>query len=703
MFCSSRHERTLFISAAVRSREQAGQANLLHLLGSMSDIPANRPPASASGTLAKTPAIHLLLYALEKSLGGTVEFTDSEQTVASLLFVGGRPAKARTRDPVSHLGRVLLELGYLSSDQLTRSLTELARAKGAGRALHGQVLLASRTIDNEKLQAGLCEQLARMLRHIAALPPVTTFAYYEGFDGLAGWGLDASQGFDPIPMVWGMLRENPPMAHVAAALERVTSSRVRLVRGVNLGRLGLVEEPARLAEQLARPMTFAEVMQASEMGEAETRLVVYLLLVTKQVDLLRVEPAASFASPSRPTPAPSADRQASASPSVARQVPASPSADRQVPASPSADRQVTASPSADRQVSAPAPSVGRQVSGPQSADRQASASPSAGRQVSQSAERQVASVPRTPVPPATTTPSPPAPNSRGGPASATTSQPRGLSPEVTERWNEIRDRAATIDRTDYFSMLGLAHDATLEDVEAAFFTLAKKWHPDRLSSELAAVRAECSRVFARMSEAHTTLSDSALRAQYMELLAEGSGSPDVRDTVLKVVEAATDFQKAEVCLRRSDYVQAETLCRKAHEADPTQPDYLAMLAWLTALKPENQTPEKTKEAIQMLDRAISMSGRSEKAHFWRGMLNKRLGKAETAFRDFKTAVDLNPRNIDAAREVRLHRMRRGSRSSSPPPGPGRSGPPPGSGRPSSNSVKPEENKPGLLGRLFKKQ
>jgi tetratricopeptide (TPR) repeat protein len=204
-----------------------------------------------------------------------------------------------------------------------------------------------------------------------------------------------------------------------------------------------------------------------------------------------------------------------------------------------------------------------------------------------------------------------------------------------------------------------------------------------------------------MSEAHATLSDAGSRRKYMELLAEGSGSPDVRESVLKVVEAATDFQKAEVCLRRGDLIQAESLCRKALEADPTQSDYSAMLAWLLALKPENQSPEKTKESVQILDHAISMNGRSEKAHFWRGMLNKRLGKADTAFRDFKTAVELNPRNIDAAREVRLHRMRRGGRSSSPPPGP-RSGPPSGSARPASNSVKPEDGRPGLLGRLFKK-
>ena len=43
----------------------------------------------------------------------------------------------------------------------------------------------------------------------------------------------------------------------------------------------------------------------------------------------------------------------------------------------------------------------------------------------------------------------------------------------------------------------------------------------------------------------------------------------------------------------------------------------------------------------MLDKAISMNDRCEKAYFWRGMLNKRVGKAESAYRDFRKAVDLN--------------------------------------------------------------
>jgi curved DNA-binding protein CbpA len=274
------------------------------------------------------------------------------------------------------------------------------------------------------------------------------------------------------------------------------------------------------------------------------------------------------------------------------------------------------------------------------------------------------------------------------------SMPPNLAPELAARWKEIVDRAKTIDRADYFAMLDLARDATGDEVETKFLALAKQWHPDRLPEDLEPVRDACSRVFSRISEARATLTDSELRTRYMRLLADGSGSPETQETVAKVVEAATNFQKAEVCFRRNDYVQAEAFCRKAIEADATQPDYLALLGWLTALKPENQSVDRMRDALQMLDRAIGMSAKCDKAYFWRAQLYKRMGKPDAALRDFRRVIELNPRNIDAARELRLHWMRGGRPSSTDRP----SAPP----RPGNSTKPPEAAKAGLLGRLFKK-
>jgi len=578
----------------------------------MGDIPTNRPSPAASGTLAKTPLIHLLLYALEKRLLGTVEFVLPDKRSACILFWNGEPAKARTSESIAYLGRVLLELGYLTEDQLTQSLADLAVAKSRGCAFHGQMLLAARLVDKGALQSALREQLARKLRHIAGMPEETKYYYYDRFDGLREWGPDAAQGFDPIPMLWGMLRESPPWAHVEAALSRVASSSLRVSQEASLARLGLPERERALVERLRRrPIPAGEMTGALGIGESDARLLVYLLLATKQVEVLRAADSP----------------EAVAEPGRASKISERP--EREAP----------------QQLRRSATSMKMRV--------------------------------------------------------AATTPPGELSPELSERWREIIDRAGNIDRADYFMMLELARDATHDDVQSSFLTLAKKWHPDRLPSELAPLRDACSLVFGRLSEAHATLIDGEKRAEYMRLLADGSGSPEIQETVAKVVEAAANFQKAEVCLRRNDLAHAEVLCRKAHEADPTQSDYLAMLAWLHAQKPDSQSPGKTAECIQMLDRAISINARCERAYFWRGLLQKRLGKADSAFRDFRRAAELNPRNIDAAREVRLHRMRGGRSSSQPPPPEPSTGPAPQRSS-AAAPPKPGEGKGGLLGRFFKK-
>src|SRR5439155_23819639 len=92
---------------------------------------------------------------------------------------------------------------------------------------------------------------------------------------------------------------------------------------------------------------------------------------------------------------------------------------------------------------------------------------------------------------------PPAARSSSLPPS---SAPGALTPELAARRDSILRPADGIDRENYFSMLGVERDASDAEVQAAYYTLAKAWHPDRLPGELARVRDLASKVFARMSE-----------------------------------------------------------------------------------------------------------------------------------------------------------------------------------------------------------
>lgn len=291
------------------------------------------------------------------------------------------------------------------------------------------------------------------------------------------------------------------------------------------------------------------------------------------------------------------------------------------------------------------------------------------------------------------------------PAPKAASEPK-LPAQLEQRKADVVARHKSIKGEDYFQMLGVAQEAPSEQIQQAFLGLAKTWHPDRLPAAIADVRDACATVFSHMSEAHQTLMDPKRREEYMHLLKDGGATPEEQAQVQAVLEAATNFQKAEFFLRRGDMKEAEVLCRKAHDGDPTPAEYLAMLAWLEAMKPENQEPQPTRERIAMLDRAIATNSRLERAYFYRGMLYKRLANQHAAVRDFREAAALNPRNLDAVREVRLYEMRKSRGSIPPSPG---AGDDKGDKRRQSNRPAPSSQRSpapnraeSLFGKLFKK-
>jgi curved DNA-binding protein CbpA len=258
-----------------------------------------------------------------------------------------------------------------------------------------------------------------------------------------------------------------------------------------------------------------------------------------------------------------------------------------------------------------------------------------------------------------------------------------MSAELAARKKEIEDKAVSVDKEDHFSVLGVTRDTPTAEIQKAFFGLAKKWHPDRVPPALAEVKNLCAKVFGRMSEAHQTLMDPAKRAKYESSRKAGSDdSPEAQAQVMAILGAATDFAKAEICLKRNDFKQAEEFCKKAIAVEPKQADYITMMAWLDSQKPQRQDPGSTQQQVLELTRAIGISQACERAFFYRAMLLKRLGQEAQAMKDFKRAVELNPRNVDATRELRLFNMRGGDTSKS--------------------GGKSKEESGGIFGRLFKK-
>jgi hypothetical protein len=246
------------------------------------------------------------------------------------------------------------------------------------------------------------------------------------------------------------------------------------------------------------------------------------------------------------------------------------------------------------------------------------------------------------------------------------------SAEHAARRAEIERRAQSIDSEDYFQMLGVGRDATLEQIRKAYFALARAWHPDRLPSDLADMKAPLGRVFARFNDAYQTLSDATRRKEYRERLQHGGGTLDDDAKLARVVDATLEFQKAEILLKKHDLAGAEAFATRATEADPEQPEYATLLVWIQAQRrgdppgmQEGATSAHFDDLIQTLSDVLAKEPRYERALYYRGVLQKRAGRTDRAIRDFKLVAEINPKNLDAVREVRLHEMRRRTSPTSP--------------------------------------
>ena len=127
------------------------------------------------------------------------------------------------------------------------------------------------------------------------------------------------------------------------------------------------------------------------------------------------------------------------------------------------------------------------------------------------------------------------------------------------------------------------------------------------------------------------------------------------DSSEALVQAMTDFRMAETALLRNDNLQAEQLAKKAFAVEPTNPDYAALVAWISTL---SGSTEAIPLAIAKLNVILKEDALCERALLYRGRLYKRAKRTAEALRDFSSVLDINPKHTEAATEARILRMKK---------------------------------------------
>ena len=199
-----------------------------------------------------------------------------------MLVIQGVPAKLRTTDGVHFLGDVMVELGLVSPEAVKASQERMAESP----RLQGQILKELGAVDDARLEAGVRAQLDRKLEHLFGLPAETVFSYYDGIDALQRYGGPPTP-IDPFPALWRGVRQAPAWEHVDATLRRVGSSAVRIGPSAQLDRFQFTRVEGGALDLLRqRPMRVVDLANAKVVGPSVAQLLVYLLVITKQVDLV---------------------------------------------------------------------------------------------------------------------------------------------------------------------------------------------------------------------------------------------------------------------------------------------------------------------------------------------------------------------------------------------------------------------------------
>ncbi len=249
--------------------------------------------------------------------------------------------------------------------------------------------------------------------------------------------------------------------------------------------------------------------------------------------------------------------------------------------------------------------------------------------------------------------------------------PAGLTEEHLKRWEEITRVIGMMDRQNYFEMLGVKESADSDAVRSKYMKLAKKWHPDRLPKELSDMRPWVEEIFHLFTVARDALANDKSRAEYQKTVVQGGGTPESERKLNVMVEAAINFQKVDVLVKRRRYDEALRICNEAMEVVRKEADYPAMKAWILLLHKGTEDEQVADEIRALLKKTFHLNTDHVQGHFVRAHFLKRMGKHDKALKHFKKVAKLDPSNIEAVREVRVATMRlsRG-RSSAPPPAAG---------------------------------
>jgi CheY-like chemotaxis protein/tetratricopeptide (TPR) repeat protein len=249
--------------------------------------------------------------------------------------------------------------------------------------------------------------------------------------------------------------------------------------------------------------------------------------------------------------------------------------------------------------------------------------------------------------------------------------PGGVAGRMDDRAKVLLAEYIKYRTADYFKLLGVSRSASNEEIQRAFFDKRQRYHPDALTGiETGLVHEKIEELYVRLHNAYRTLSQPETKAQYLASLEDkmlGQSLESVprgrtgryATTSMKPADIQA-FEEGFFALRSGDHEKAAECFVEANTLVP-KPRYEAYHAWANFLLNPLLHQAAAEATLQKLARE-----HPEEAQvlYLLGNLCLRNQETDKAISYFERTLQVDEKHIDAARQLRLLRMRQRSSEAS---------------------------------------
>ena len=254
--------------------------------------------------------------------------------------------------------------------------------------------------------------------------------------------------------------------------------------------------------------------------------------------------------------------------------------------------------------------------------------------------------------PAPTPPTPAKPKPTPPPGAKPAPAPRGAAPaQAGPTLESLQAAAKKLEDADHFQVLGVARDADATRLKAAYFQLARTFHPDAArEGEPPAARELRAEIFARVAAAWATLETDAGRLAYLEdLKAGGAAQVDIG----RIYQAEQAFEKVAALAAGRSYPEALNRVNEAISLYADEPEYHVWKAWLEFLvAPEAQRRSQRSASEKTIEAALLKSPLCAPGWLFLGRMAKVTGDLAAAERAWKRGLD-QVKDPELERELRF--------------------------------------------------